>query len=125
MHSDASEHYLIYTRPELVFAFGVLSAVSAPSRAIPDAPTPTHRRRLARTIRYISTSRDLGLFFLAASFTLVCYTDASFSTECNSNATGASRSRSGGCVLADGAEVAVDSRRSCSSSATEKSGGTL
>ena len=57
--------YLIYTRPDLVFAFGVLSTVSAPSRAIPDAPTPTHRRGLARTIRYISTSRDLGLFFLA------------------------------------------------------------
>ena len=64
--------YLIYTRPDLVFAFGVLSTVSAPSRAIPDAPTPTHRRGLACTIRYISTSRDLVLFFLAGAFNLVC-----------------------------------------------------
>ena len=96
----------LHTRPDVSFAFGVLSTVSRPSRAAPDAPTAVHRRGLGRTMRYLGASHLLGLRFSRDfGWATFIYKDASYARELHRGAKGTALSRSGYAFMIAGATV--------------------
>ena len=97
--------------PWLSLAYGVFCSVSHTSTALPDAPNTNHYTALARTLRFIRGTCDLGLTFTKSSiFTIGAYSNAAYASEPHPGAAGYCRSRSGGFANAKGAVVQAFSK---------------
>ena len=104
--------YLTYTRPDLKYFYGVLTTVTSPSTACPDAPLPAHYLALARGLRYIAGTLDRGLIFDGSrGLDLEVFKDASFAKEIQVDANGCAKSRSGFVIMLCGAAIVAASSR--------------
>ena len=94
--------------PWLLFAFGALATVSSPSdflkrRGLDPGP-PGARVAMARTLRFINTYAHVGITYRKQNgpFRLDAVADASHANEIHHASSHTARSRSGGCIKANG-----------------------
>ena len=104
--------FITATRPDLMYAHGVLATAMMPSSALPTAPTATHRRALTRLLRYLKGTRTRGLTFRrSAGLDMFAHVDANFAQELHRTGDGAAGSRSSYIVQLAGAAIAARAPR--------------
>jgi hypothetical protein len=85
--------YVLRIRPDIAYAVNALSTASTP----PAAPTKAHRYRLWTSLRYLVSTRTLGLTFQKnGGLTLDAGCDASIGNGVTDEAIGGASARAGG-----------------------------